>query len=258
MKELKVELKIILGVLISALLIALTIFIAVNTQNAIKQGRYIGQGIEPTYHISVSDKAEIYAKPNLALIDFSVVTEGKTPEKTMEDNTLKMNKVIEAVKELGVEEKDIKTTQFTITPRYEYTREPYRQNLIGYRVTQTLSVKIRNFDKIGEIIESAVEQGANQVGDLQFTIDNQDELKRQARKQAIEKAKEKAKQIASDLGVSLGRIIEFRETSETPIVYPRLELTEKALGSGGIEEGAQIQPGENKIEVSVTITYEIN
>jgi len=170
-----------------------------------------------------------------------------------------MNSVIEAIKSQGVEEKDLKTTNFSISPRYEWYEKseiyPARKRvLVGYEVNQTLQVKIRDLTKIGNIIQVATKAGANQVGDLQFTIDKQDELKSQARKEAIEKAKVMAKEIAGQLGVKLVKITNFSENAIAPIPYPY--FMEKAMSGGA--ETPQIQTGENKIEVQVSITYEID
>ncbi|MCK4454221.1 SIMPL domain-containing protein [Candidatus Parcubacteria bacterium] len=244
------------------LLTALFFSTVVDIQNKIKQGKYIGQEIETKNTITVFDKGEVYAKPDLALSVFSVVTEAKTVNEAMAENTEKMNAIINFMKSEGVEEKDLKTISFNIYPRYEWHRAeipPYpegRRVLVGYEVRQSLQVKIRDMAKIGDIIQGATETGANQVGDLQFTIDNQDELKKQAREQAIEKAKTKAKELASQLDVNLVRITSFQETS----VFPRYYGLEKMVGIGAGEEAPapQIETGENKIEVTVTITYEIN
>ncbi len=244
------------------LLTALFFSTVVDIQNKIKQGKYIGQEIETKNTITVSDKGEVYAKPDLALSVFSVVTEAKTVNEAMAENTEKMNAIISFMKGEGVEEKDLKTISFNIYPRYEWQRTgipPYpegRRVLTGYEVRQSLQVKIREMAKIGDIIQGATDAGANQVGDLQFTIDNQDELKKQAREQAIEKAKAKAKELASQLDVNLIRITNFYESS----VFPRYYGLEKMAGIGAVEEATapQIETGENKIEVTVSITYEIN
>lgn len=211
--------------------------------------------------ITVSDTGEIYAKPDLALTTFSVITEAKTVAQALEENTKKTNAVIDFVKAQEVEEKDVKTTSFNIYPRYEYQKveteiypyPPGKRVLVGYEVTQSLEVKIRDMTKIGDIIQGATDAGANQVGDLQFTIDKQDELKAQARAQAIEKAKTKAKELASQLGVNLVRITNFSENS----VIPYFHGLKEALPMGAGEEVPQIEIGENKIEVTVSITYEI-
>jgi len=214
--------------------------------------------------ITVSDTGEIYAKPDLALTTFSVITEEKTVAEALSKNTEKMNTVIDFVKDQGVEEKDLKTTSFNIYPRYEWYEEreclvypcPTGERvLVGYEVQQSLQVKIRDTGEIGTIIEGATDAGANQVGDLQFTIDKQDELKKQARAEAINKAKTKARELASQLGVRLVRITNFSESGVVPI--PRYFALEEAAGMGG-GEIPQIETGENKISVTVTITYEIN
>ena len=113
-----------------------------------------------------------------------------------------------------------------------------------------------DMEKIGEIIEAATEAGANQVGDLEFTIDEPDEFKAQAREEAIKQAREKAEVIAKQLKVTLVRVTNFSETSQSPRYDYSLALKE-AVG-GGNEEVPEIETGENKIEISVSVTYEIN
>lgn len=240
-------------VILSIFLIALIISTGVDIRNKI---------IETKNTISVSETGEIYAKPDLALTTFSVITEAKTVAQAVSENTKKMNAVIDFVKGRGVEEKDLKTTSFNIYPRYEYQKveteiypyPPGKRVLVGYEVTQSLEVKIRDMVKIGDIIQGATDAGANQVGDLQFTIDKEDELKKQAREQAIEKTKTKAKELAGQLGVKLVRITNFSESSVIPYYYG----LEKAAAPSGVGGGTpQIETGENKIEVTVSITYEI-
>lgn len=221
-----------------------------------------GKLTETQNTITVSGTGTIYAKPDLALVSLSVITEAKTVAKAMADNTEKMNAIIGFVKEKGVEDKDLKTTNFNIYPRYEYENKdcslyycpPGKRVLTGYTINQSLEVKMRDMEKIGEIIEGATTAGANEVGNLQFTIDNQDELKKQAREDAIEKAKAKAKELAKLLGVRLVRINSFSESSVLPYYFNAKE----AMGLGGAAPAApQIETGENKIEVTVSITYEI-
>ena len=248
-------------IILAVFLLALTVSTIVGIQNKIKEGKYIGQEIETKNTITVSDKGEVYAKPDLAITTFSVAIEKKTVAEAMKENAKKMNAVIDSVKEQGVEDKDLKTVNFNIYPRYEWydTIQFYPQGkrvLVGYEVQQSLEVKIRDMEKIGDIIQGATDAGANQVGDLQFTIDNQDEFKKQARGQAIEKAKNKAEELASQLGVKLVRITNFSESGVIPYYYG----LEKAVGMGGGEEAPapEIETGENKIEITVSITYEIN
>lgn len=208
--------------------------------------------------ISVSGTGTVYVKPDLAQANFSVVTEDQTVAEALRQNTAKMNAVISAMKEAGIEDKDIKTTVFNIYPRYEWPDNgdyfPGERVLVGYEVTQSIEVKIRNLEKAGEILQKAADAGANETVNLQFTVENQDEVKSQARAEAIKKSKDKAKELSRQLGIKLGKIMYFDEQGAQPYYFS----TDKSMGMGG--DGApspQIQTGENKIEVTVSITYEI-
>jgi len=261
LKEEKKNLFIVFLIIMVVFLVSLTILVSVKILNEIKERKYIGQGIVAQNTITVSAIGEIYAKPDLVLVTFSTITEEKTVNEALSNNTEKMNRVIEFIKGQGVEEKDLKTTSFNIYPRYEWYEKteipPYSEGkrvLVGYEVRQSLEAKIRDMGKIGDIIEGATDAGANQVSDLQFTIDKEEEFKKEARGQAIEKAKEKAQELASQLGVNLVRITNFQESSILPRFYG---FEEVAMGKGG-GEIPQIEPGENLIKVTVTITYEIN
>jgi len=253
----------ILGAVFVIFLIALTISTIVDVQNKIKQGKYIGQEIETKNTITVSGTGEIYAKPDLALISFSVHNEAKTVSAAMAENTANMNAIIMIMKSKEIEDKDLKTTSFNVYPRYEWKKsqieiwpQPERERvLVGYEINQSLQVKIRDLNKIGEIIQGATDAGASQVGNLQFTIDNQDELKKQAREDAIKEAKGKAKELANQLGVRLVKITGFSEGGTVPRYYD-YSLKEMAVSSES--STPQIETGENKIEISVNIIFEIN
>jgi len=253
------NLKIVLGLTIILFLIIVTIWFGVGILNKLKENKFIGKEITSENRISVSGSGEIWVKPDLAIIDFSVVTEKKTIEDAMTANTKKMNDTINAIITQGIEEKDLKTTNFNIFPRYEWIKSEFiegKRVLVGYEVDQTLEVKVRDLTKIGSIIQSAVNAGANQVGDLQFTIDNQEALKSQARKEAIENAKLKAQEIANQLGVKLVKVVSFNENSVVPIFRPY--FTDRAIKEAETTPAPQIQTGENKIEVNVSIVYEID
>ena len=248
----KRPLKGILMVLLAALIFMTLIFLIFATQNEIKKGRYIGQEIERTSSVAVSGQGKVSAKPDIGEVSLSVVSEAPTVAAAQKDNTEKMNKIIAGMKGLGVEEKDLKTTNYTIYPKYQYVYG--KSNIIGYEVNQTLEVKIRNLDKVGDILTKATELGTNQMGALSFTFDDPEGLQAEARKKAIDEAKEKAEVLADDLGVKLVRIISFSESTSQP--SPPYYYAEK-LGVGGGGETPEIQTGQNEIVANVTITYEI-
>jgi len=252
MCNLKEQTKNILAVILGLFVIVLIVSTAVDIKDKLTETKNT---------ITVSDTGTIYAKPDLAIVNFSVVVEKKTVAEAMSDNTKKMNAVISSVKEQGVEDKDLKTTNFNISPRYEwYDSTQYypsgQRVLVGYEVRQTLQVKIRDMEKVGSILENGTSAGANEISDLQFTIDNEDDLKTQARTEAIEKAKARAEVLAEELGINLVRISNFSESGVLPYFYS--SMNEAApLGMGG-GDALSVETGENKIEVTVSITYEIN
>ncbi len=211
---------------------------------------------ETKYTVSVSETSMIYTEPDLAVISFSVINEDKTVLGALKENAKKMNAVIDFVKNQGVQKEDLRTAAFSIFPLYEVVDKYSRkQVLVGYRVQQTLQVKIRNFKKIGEIISGAVNAGANRIGGLQFMVENQEELIKQARAEAIIKAKKKAQELATQVGFKLGKVVGFSESGRVP--RPQ-NFNSRSVNTLAGDASPQIESGENVVSVTVTITYEID
>ncbi|MFH0891274.1 MAG: SIMPL domain-containing protein [Candidatus Falkowbacteria bacterium] len=209
---------------------------------------------------SITGSGTVYAKADIANIGVGLKTgTKKTAAEASTEATEKMNKIVEAVKTLGVEEKDIKTSGYTLNPIYNWT-EGRGQFLTGYEVTQNINLKIRDLKKIGDVIARTTEQGANQIGDIAFTIDDEFDLKNQAREQAIVKAKEKAVSIAEQTGMKLGEIKGFYESASLPVPspldYSNIRLEAKAMNDAALPS-PEIQPGQNEIKVEVTLVYEV-
>lgn len=211
----------------------------------------------------VSAEGKIVVIPDVAQFSFGVKTEGeKNIADLQKENTEKMNQAIEFIKSNGVETKDIKTTNYSLEPRYQYYNCSRSENsatpcpppsIVGYTVNQTISVKIRDFKKIGDILAGVVQKGANEVSSLSFVIDDQTLVQDQARNEAIAKAKTKAVSIAKAGGFRLGRLLSIEEGS-TPIYYGY--ETMKAAGAGG-EAAPTIEAGSQEVTVTMTLRYEI-
>lgn len=241
-----------IGLIIILLSAVIVISQAVDIASKLKTYRYIGAGLQYKNTISVSGEGKVYTKPDIAMVSLSVVSEGKRIVDVQDSNTRKINQVIKFIKELGVEEKDIKTAGYNLYPIYNYEERTPR--IIGYGITQTLEVKIRNLDKAGDILEGVVINGANQISSLYFQVDKDEESKERARKLAIDDAKKKAEKLASQLGIKLIKISGYSESGGPYPIYRGLELKE-GIGGG---EAPQIQVGESEIVVNVTLTYEID
>lgn len=211
--------------------------------------------------ITVSGKGEVVVKPDIATVSFGVTAENLDVSKAQTESVTKMNNIIGFLKSKGVDEKDIKTTNYNIYPRYDYVKSTVdyyggKQVLAGYVVSQTVEVKIRKIADAGVILGGVAEFGVTDVSGLTFTVDNQDAVKDSARDLAITDAKDQAKVLAKALGVRLVKITAFSEGGNYPTYYG-LEKS-MAVGMGGDSALApQIMTGENKITSNVNITYEI-
>jgi uncharacterized protein YggE len=204
--------------------------------------------------ISVSGQGKIYAKPDVAILVLGVENRGAKISDIVKDNTDKMNKIIKDVKDSGVDEKDIQTTQYSITPEYNWTEKGGRI-FIGYVLAQQITVKIRDFEKVGSILDKATTDGANAVGDLQFTIDNPEAVQAEARQKAIDQAKIKAQTLAKQSGLKITKLINVSEG------YQSMPQPMYGKGGGVAMESAsvapQIQPGQMEIDSAVTLTYRV-
>jgi len=206
--------------------------------------------------ITVSGEGRTFAVPDIALIQLGVVTEGSKIGDVVKENTEKMNNILKEIKTLGIEEKDIKTTTYNLAPRYEWT-EDGKRIFKGYTLTQQISVKIRNFEKIGDVLEKTTEKGANLVGDLQFSIDEPEKVRQEARKEAIERAKAKASQISTDSGLKLVKLVNVYEDYYPRTYSDTLYKSLEATGGGEIAAPPEIQPGEQEVTVTIYLTYRV-
>lgn len=237
------------------------------TYSTLKTTQYMYQG--PTT-ISVTGEGEVFAKPDIATFSFTV--EAKEADATTAQNKASeiMTAVLAYLKEGGVEEKDIKTEYYNLSPRYDYPEarcyggycppsndEP---KLIGYQVSQSVSVKVRNTEKAGELLSGVGDKGAMNVSGLSFTIDDEDSLKTEARELAIKDAKEKARVLAESLGVRLVRMNGFwEEEGGYPAPYYGMGGGDMMMKADVAVESAaaEVPVGENTITSRVNISYEI-
>lgn len=208
--------------------------------------------------LSVAGFAEISVKPDVAQITLTVISENADLGVASNDNSEKINAVIGFLEESGIESKDIKTSLYNISPRYEYLNDYSKRVLVSYEIKQSLTVKIRDLESIGDIIAGATEKGANDISSLQFIIDDDEALKEQARAEAIDNAKKNAESLGKDLGVSLTEIVDFYENLSTPVRVNETYVMGGAVSDLSKATAPSIQTGESSIISSVTIIYKIN
>lgn len=214
--------------------------------------------------ISVEGTGKVTAIPDIAKITFSVSEEADTAKDAQNRASEKMNAALELLTGMAIDEKDIKTTSYAISPKYSYPRPcysgycppDYEQTIIGYTVSQTVEVKVRDTAKAGDVLSALGEAGVSDLYGPSFTTDDPEALKAEARGKAIADARAKAGALAKDLGVQLVHVTGFFEsTGGYPIYYGKAE----ALGIGGDTSGVvpSVPTGENEISVTVNVTYEV-
>lgn len=246
----------------------LIVFLVAVSIKEFKTIGYVGKSEQVVNTISVTGKGEIVTKPDVATFSFTVTETGKTVADAQAQATAKIDSALKAVKSGGVEEKDIKTTSYTINPHYEYQDgvctpggicRPGKNIPTGYDVSESIEVKVRDLTKAGALFGSIGTAGVQNVSGLSFSIDDNDAMKAKARDIAITNAKAKAQALADQLGVSLIRITGYYDNSEQPPFYN--------VGMGGDMMSAKamsapmaapsIPAGEQKVTSSVSVTYEI-
>ena len=246
-----------------AVLALLALFLVAKFVTEVREWRYIGTGVMPANTISVQGEGEVFAVPDMATFSFSVIKEGDTAEEVQEAAAEVANEAIEYLKENGIEEKDIKTIGYNIYPRYEYSERlcitfpcpAGERRLVGFEISQTTEVKVRDTEKAGELLSGIGSFGVENISGLSFTIEDEDKLLREARQKALADAKEKAAQLAEDLDVRIVRVVNFNEYGSG--AYARFESAQSDAAHGGANSVPKIAPGENRIMSQVNITYEI-
>lgn len=247
--------------LIVLALIGIVAALAAYAHLAVKQARYSNYG--PTT-INVRGEGEVLARPDIGQFTFAVRAEGDDAASAQEQSATAINEILAYLTEAGVAENDIKTTNYTLNPRYIYENSvcpagmycpPGEPVIDGYEVSQMVEVKVRNLDSSGDLISGVGERGATNISGLSFTIDDEDDLKAQARESAIADAREKAEKLADALDVRIVRMIGYYEEEMYPPYYGY--GGDMAMSEAALRVSPNMPTGENEVTSTVNITYEI-
>ena len=205
--------------------------------------------------LSVSGSGDAFLTPDIAYIYIGVHTESPTAAEAVAENNDQTETLIQALTEFGIDAKDIRTTNFSIWPMDQF--DPASGRPTGeksYAVDNTVFVTVRELERLGDLLDTAVQAGANTVNSVQFDVAEKDEALKQARADAVEDAKSQAESLAQAAGLTLGEIqsISFVDTQPYPVF-------DRGGGGGAAAEAAAvpIQPGQLTFTVNVTVTYEL-
>lgn len=210
---------------------------------------------EGSPRISVSASAEKEVAPDKAAFNVAVFTEGKDAQKVQDENSVKMNKVLAALKDAGVTEKDIETSMYNLYPWEEWDNDAGKSVNKGYRLQNTLTITSYDVKKVGKLIDLAVNNGANEVNSVYFTLSTEKEkkVKDELLTEASGKAKEKAKVLADNLDVSLGSVLAVSESGYYPPIYYGNYMKAAAAESSA----TAISPQNVKVSLQVNVDYKI-
>jgi uncharacterized protein YggE len=200
----------------------------------------------PNRTITVVGEGTATAKPDLARLSIGVETFAPKATEATKENNDKMTGIINTLKDLGIADKDIQTTNYSINPEYSSQKGETNQ-ITGYRVSDTVQVTVRNLDNIGTVLDQVTQAGANNIFGISFGIENPATLQAEARAKAFADAQARAEDLAKLGGVQLGEILSISEsTGGGPVPV-----------ANTLSSAAPIQPGQTEVHTQIQVIYAI-
>jgi len=202
---------------------------------------------------TVTGTGKISATPDIARVTVGIQENGPTVKAAQDNMNTVINTVSESIKKLGIDKKDIKTTNYSINPEYDYTDG--KQKIIGYNAGTNLEIIVRQIDKANSVIDTATAAGANTVGGLVFDVEDKLKAENEARKLAFAEAKKKADEASKIAGFTLGKMVNYQENfnDNQP---PRAYMMAAKQGADS-STPTELEPGSKELSVTVTLSYEL-
>lgn len=237
-------------VLLGILLAYIIVWLGTEIRLTLRETSKVGFENLAAPTITVNAEGEATAVPDVATVDLGVTNVASTAAGAQDANTQKMNGLISGLRELGLAETDVKTSVYSIHPRYDYDVSP--AVVSGYEASQTLTVKIRDNDLVDQVLAKAGDLGATTIGSLYFEIDDDTAVAAEAREKAIARAYVQAQDIADAMDARLGPVVNYYESQDSDVPMYARYLADEAMNAGAAPD---IQEGENEVSISVSITY---
>ena len=246
----------IIMVILSVLLLYGIFYIGAVSRNTIKGYNFIGKAPQNERSISINGYGKITGRNDIAVTTIGFSNTDKEVGVAQTANKKVMDQVMADLKKIGIEDKDLQSN-YMIYPEYNYTQDK-GSVLKGYKVTNNITVKIRDLSKVNEVLNLAGKYGANEVNGLNFTIDDPENLKTQAREKALADAKEKAQILAEKLGLKLGGVMYYSEyEASNDAYYAKSFMGAEGGGIGGGYAPETTAGGSKDVIMNVNVTYEI-
>lgn len=206
---------------------------------------------QDTPAITVSGEASVTAPPDLAQIDAGVASDAKTAREAAEANNAAMAKVLQALKGAGIADKDYQTSRLSIQPQYAQNR-PGQPTVTGYRASNRVTIKVHDVSKVASVIDTLVGAGANDVGNIYFSVAEPSKLLDQAREKAVADARRKAEIYAKAAGVTLGQPLNIAEDGAPAPVFRA-----KTFAAPMAATPTPVAQGEETLSITVNVTWAI-
>lgn len=207
--------------------------------------------------ITLSGEGSVFAEPDMATLSAGVVTQADTARAALDANNEALGKVLDAFRKAGIADRDLQTNGFSVQPRMVYPDQSKGDakppHIAGYEVRNNVSVKVRDLDKLGAVLDAAVTSGGNQIDGLSFGISKEDTLTDEARKKAVADARHKAELYAEAAGVKLGKV---RRIVEGPVAQPPRPMMMRAMAAKA-DSSVPVARGEQEISARVTMTWDL-
>ena len=200
--------------------------------------------------LAVVGEGKVDVVPDTASVQAGITAEGKTVQEVEGKINEINNKIVSALESLGIDKKDIKTSNYSINPSYDFTPNG-RNNISGYTGNASLVITVRKQELVSQVITAATEAGANQVYNSGFTVDDPSKYREEARNKAIQNAKDQAQKLSKELGIKLGKVVNIVESTPGPDRIVPLLRSEAGLGGA-----PDLQPGSQTITSIVTLYFE--
>jgi uncharacterized protein YggE len=204
--------------------------------------------------LDISATGEVTRVPDVAIISTGVVTRAPTATGAIRQNATRMERVRSALRQAGVADKDIQTSSLSLNPEYHYEQNK-APRLTGYQASNQVSVRFRDIGDTGKILDALVAEGANQISGPSLTIDKPEEALDEARLKAIANGRARADLYARALGMRVVRLLSVSEGGGYA-VPPPMPMYARAEAAS-IDAQTKIDPGEQKVQVGVSMSFEL-
>ena len=216
-------------------------------------GSYHPNSIQPETTVSISATGVVEKEPDIAVMTTGVQTEAKTAAQAVAENARRMSSVFDAVEAAGIAKKDMQTSNFSLSPRYDYSSRGAPPRVTGYTASNQLSITVRDLDNLGETMDALISAGSNTFNGVRFALDDPSDAKDEARRLAMTEARERAELYADAAGLKVKRIVTISESggyNAGPMPVMQARAMESAAST-------PIATGEVGYSITVNVMFEL-